>query len=65
MMEFVLAIAIMALAAVGLGLGLLLGRGPALTSCGAAACLPKGRCTDCPLRRTNAEASAEQGDLPK
>lgn len=65
MMEFVLAIAIMALAAVGLGLGLLLGRGPALTSCGAAACLPKGRCTDCPLRRQNAEQSAEQRDLPK
>lgn len=50
MMELVLAVAIMALAAVGLGLGLLLGRGPALTSCSAAACLPKGRCDDCPLR---------------
>ena len=50
MMELVLAVTIMTLAAVGLGLGLLLGRGPALTSCSAAACLPKGRCEDCPLR---------------
>ncbi|MFN3846077.1 MAG: hypothetical protein ACK4RZ_09690 [Paracoccaceae bacterium] len=50
MMELVLAVAIMALAAGGLGLGLLLGRGPALTSCSAAACLPEGRCDDCPLR---------------
>lgn len=55
MMELVLAVAIVALAAAGLGLGLMLGRGPALTSCSAAACLPKGRCMDCPLRRKIAE----------
>jgi len=60
MMELVLTVAIMALAAAGLGLGLLLGRGPALTSCGAAACLPEGRCTDCPLRRQTAEGDAPE-----
>ncbi len=50
-MEFFLAVGIVVLAAVGLGLGLVLGRGPARTSCGAAACLPTGRCVDCPMRR--------------
>jgi len=51
MIEFMLAILIVVLASLGLGLGLVLGRGPARTSCGAAACLPNGRCEDCPLRR--------------
>lgn len=51
MMEMLLAVAIVALAAAGLGLGLVLRRGPLKTSCGAAACLPQGRCADCPLRR--------------
>ncbi len=60
MMELVLAVAIIALAAAGLGLGVLFGRGPALTSCSAAACLPEGRCVDCPLRRQTAG-----GDTPK
>lgn len=60
MMELILAVAIMALAAAGLGIGLLLGRGPALTSCSAAACLPEGRCADCPLRRQTAEGEAPQ-----
>ena len=60
MIELVLAVAIMALAAAGLGLGLLFGRGPALTSCSAAACLPETRCTDCPLRR-----QTDDGDMPE
>lgn len=51
MTEILMAVAIFALAAGGLGLGLVLGRGPAKTSCGAAACLPTGRCLDCPHRR--------------
>lgn len=51
MLEVILAVAIMALAAGGLGLGLMLGRGPALTTCSAAANRPEGRCADCPLRR--------------
>lgn len=59
-MELALAVAIMALAAGGLGLGLLLGRGPALTSCSAAACLPEGRCTDCPLRRQTTEGDTAE-----
>ena len=50
-MEIVLAIAVVTLAAGGLGLGLILGRGPARTSCGAADELSVGRCADCPLRR--------------
>ncbi len=52
MVEVIFAAVVMVLAAAGLGLGLLLGRGPALTSCSAAACLPEARCSDCPLRRT-------------
>ncbi|QPM92301.1 hypothetical protein [Pseudooceanicola algae] len=51
MIEVFAAVAIMGLAAMGLGLGLMLGRGPALTSCSAAANGPGGRCADCPLRR--------------
>ncbi|MCC1493709.1 hypothetical protein [Cognatishimia sp. F0-27] len=51
MAEVMLAVAIVALAAGGLGLGLFLGRGPALTSCSAAANRPEGRCADCPLRK--------------
>lgn len=51
MMEVIFAVVIVILAALGLGLGLLLGRGPALTSCSAAANRPEGRCADCPLRR--------------
>ena len=51
MMEIVLSLAIVLLAVLGLGLGLALGRAPLKTSCGAAACLPEGRCRDCPLRR--------------
>ncbi|UMA63506.1 hypothetical protein LVO79_10640 [Roseivivax marinus] len=51
MTEMLFAVAIVIFAAIGLGLGLILGRGPALTSCSAAACLPEGRCADCPLRR--------------
>ncbi|SDY58099.1 hypothetical protein [Citreimonas salinaria] len=55
MTELIFAVAIVTLAALGLGLGLILGRGPALTSCSAAACLPEGRCADCPLRRETEE----------
>lgn len=51
MTETLLAIAVVSLAAGGIGLGLLLGRGPARTSCGAADRLPEARCADCPLRR--------------
>jgi len=51
MVEVIFAVAIVALAAGGLGLGLILGRGPALTTCSAAANRPEGRCPDCPLRR--------------
>lgn len=50
-MEILFAIAIVTLAAGGIGLGLMLGRGPARTSCGAAEGLATGRCEDCPLRR--------------
>ena len=53
MMEIILATVVMVFAAAGLGLGLLLGRGPALTSCSAASCLPEGRCADCPMRRSD------------
>lgn len=56
MMELLLATGIVALAAAGLGLGLLLGRGPVLTSCAAAAELPSGRCADCPLRGRKARS---------
>lgn len=52
MMEVVFAIAVVTLAAGGIGLGLVLGRGPARTSCGAAESLDAGRCADCPLRRS-------------
>lgn len=58
MIETLLAIGVFGLAAAGLGLGLALGRGPARTSCGAAACLPTGRCSDCPLRRRAASEDA-------
>lgn len=51
MTEIVFAIAVVTLAAAGLGLGLILGRGPARTSCGAADELAVGRCADCPLKR--------------
>lgn len=58
MMEVVIAVAIIGLSAAGLGLGLLLGRGPALTTCSAAANRPEGRCADCPLRaRRDAEVT--------
>lgn len=59
-MELLIAVPIVLLAVAGLGLGLILGRGPAQTSCGAAACLPQGRCADCPLRRRHAEGRAEE-----
>lgn len=51
MLEIVFAIAIVTLAAGGLGVGLMLGRGPARTSCGAADQIDAERCADCPLRR--------------
>src|SRR6056297_1829955 len=41
MLEVILAVAIIALAVGGLGLGLLLGRGPVLTTCSAAANRPR------------------------
>ncbi len=50
-MELLFAIAIVTLSAGGVGLGLMLGRGPARTSCGAADRLEAARCADCPLRR--------------
>lgn len=50
-MEILLAIIIVALAALGLGFGLMFGRGPVMTSCGAAQRLAVGRCADCPLRK--------------
>lgn len=56
-MEFVLAIGLVTFAAAGLGLGLMLGRGPARTSCGAAHRVAAARCADCPLRR----AAAQEG----
>ena len=59
-MEFLLAVAIFILAAAGLGLGLAFGRGPAKSSCGASACLPRDRCEDCPLRRR-----AATGEKPR
>ncbi len=49
-MELLLALVVIALAATGMAVGVLFGRGPVLTSCGAAACLPKTRCEDCPMR---------------
>ena len=49
-MELLLALIVIALAATGMAVGVLFGRGPVRSSCGAAACLPKGRCEDCPLR---------------
>ncbi|MDJ1006186.1 MAG: hypothetical protein QNJ13_00050 [Paracoccaceae bacterium] len=58
MTEILLAIAVFALAAGGLGLGILVGRGPARTSCGATDRLMKDRCADCPLRRRSAESGA-------
>ncbi len=51
MLELIFALIVITLAAGGLGLGLMLGRGPALTSCSAADKRPEGRCADCPLRR--------------
>ena len=51
MIEILIAAAVFGLAAVGLGLGLILGRGPALTTCAAASRNPDARCADCPLRR--------------
>ena len=51
MIEIVIAAGVFGLAAVGLGLGLILGRGPALTTCAAASRNPDARCADCPLRR--------------
>jgi len=58
MLEMIFAVAIVLLAAGGLGLGLMLGRGPVLTTCSAAANRPEGRCADCPLRRrTGSEVS--------
>ncbi len=51
MIEIVIAAGVFGLASVGLGLGLILGRGPALTSCAAASRNPDARCADCPLRR--------------
>lgn len=59
MTEILISIAVFMLAACGLGLGLLLGRGPARTSCGATDRLVRGRCADCPLRRRKTE-----GDTP-
>lgn len=50
-MEVLFAIAIVTLAAGGIGMGLVLGRGPARTSCGAAEGLSVERCEDCPLRK--------------
>ncbi|SIN77068.1 hypothetical protein [Vannielia litorea] len=54
MTEVLLAIVITTLAAAGMALGLMLGRGPARTSCGASECLPRGRCDECPMRRREA-----------
>ncbi|GGL81610.1 hypothetical protein [Wenxinia marina] len=51
MTELLLAIVVVVLSAAGLGLGLALGRGPARSSCGAAACRPETRCDTCPLKR--------------
>ena len=59
MMEMIFAVAIIGLAAGGLGIGLLLGRGPALTTCSAAANRPEGRCADCPLRRRGAREASQ------
>jgi len=59
MTELIFAVVIMVLAAGGLGLGLMLGRGPALTSCSAAANRPEGRCADCPLRRRRDDEVAQ------
>ena len=59
MIEFLIAIVIVPLAAAGLGLGLFFGRGPAHTSCGAAACLPNARCATCPLRRFSADEEGQ------
>ncbi|WP_172623865.1 hypothetical protein [Octadecabacter sp. SW4] len=58
-MEILIAILIFGLAAAGLGFGLTFGRGPARTSCGAAAGLRKDRCEDCPLRRMAAEEAVK------
>ena len=55
MIEIVIAAAVFGLAAVGLGLGLILGRGPALTTCAAASRNPDARCADCPLRKIEEE----------
>jgi len=58
-MEIVFTVVIMTLAAAGIGLGLALGRGPALTSCGASEDLALARCADCPLRkRAHAKATS-------
>lgn len=51
MIEILFAVLVFLVAAGGIGVGLALGRGPARTSCGAAACLPDGGCLDCPHRR--------------
>jgi hypothetical protein len=51
MIEMAIAATVFVLAAVGLGLGLVLGRGPALTTCAAASRGPDARCADCPLRK--------------
>jgi hypothetical protein len=50
MMEVLFAIAVVSFAAGGIGLGIVLGRGPARTSCGGADDCGTGRCADCPLR---------------
>lgn len=51
MTELLVATGIIALAGLGLGIGLLFGRGPAQSSCGAAACIGKGACDICPRRK--------------
>ncbi len=55
MTEILLVILVFVVAAGGLGLGLLSGRGPAKTSCGAAACLGQGACEVCPRRHAAME----------
>lgn len=57
-MEILFAIAVVSLAAAGIGTGVVLGRGPAKTSCGAADKIESARCEDCPLRRRVVEEEA-------
>jgi hypothetical protein len=59
MTEILFAILIFALAAGGIGFGLVLGRGPARTSCGATDRLVRDRCADCPLRRQAPESELQ------